>query len=187
MPSRTLSAFWFCAIPVWRGRFRSRTIESLVIEARELAAQGVQELCLIAQDTTRYGEDLDLGRAGGLFTRAQGRRLWRRGRGCTPSRRGAPALGGGAPGAGAPPLTGGVGLPVTGSPVNPASRQPPAEPVLSGISVIDELPTLVRGQKLPVCSVAGLRHLELAGQIAAQASASRPGSASRTVGSVKAL
>src|ERR671918_2461067 len=40
----------FCAIPVWRGRFRSRTVESLVTETRELAAQGVQELCLIAQD-----------------------------------------------------------------------------------------------------------------------------------------
>jgi ribosomal protein S12 methylthiotransferase len=54
----------FCAIPIWRGRFRSRTIESLVAEARNLAAQGVQELCLIAQDTTRYGEDIDLGRHG---------------------------------------------------------------------------------------------------------------------------
>jgi ribosomal protein S12 methylthiotransferase len=49
----------FCAIPVWRGRFRSRTIESLVAEARELEAAGIQELCLIAQDTTRFGEDLD--------------------------------------------------------------------------------------------------------------------------------
>jgi ribosomal protein S12 methylthiotransferase len=54
----------FCAIPIWRGRFRSRTIESLVAEARELAAQGIQELCLIAQDTTRYGEDIELGRHG---------------------------------------------------------------------------------------------------------------------------
>ncbi|HZF11928.1 MAG TPA: 30S ribosomal protein S12 methylthiotransferase RimO [Thermoanaerobaculia bacterium] len=54
----------FCAIPLWRGRFRSRTIESLVAEARDLEAQGVQELCLIAQDTTRYGEDIDLGRHG---------------------------------------------------------------------------------------------------------------------------
>ena len=54
----------FCAIPIWRGRFRSRTIESLVAEARQLAAQGVQELCLIAQDTTRYGEDLGEGRHG---------------------------------------------------------------------------------------------------------------------------
>jgi ribosomal protein S12 methylthiotransferase len=54
----------FCAIPLWRGRFRSRTIDSLVDEARQLEAQGVVELCLIAQDTTRYGEDLDYGKHG---------------------------------------------------------------------------------------------------------------------------
>jgi len=54
----------FCAIPSWRGRFRSRTVESLVQEARRLEESGVRELCLIAQDTTRYGEDLDLGRHG---------------------------------------------------------------------------------------------------------------------------
>ncbi len=54
----------FCAIPIWRGRFRSRTIESLVTEARQLAESGIQELCLIAQDTTRYGEDLDYGKHG---------------------------------------------------------------------------------------------------------------------------
>ena len=54
----------FCAIPHWRGRFRSRTIDSLVTEARKLEQQGVAELCLIAQDTTRYGEDLDLGKHG---------------------------------------------------------------------------------------------------------------------------
>ncbi|MEM6454834.1 MAG: 30S ribosomal protein S12 methylthiotransferase RimO [Acidobacteriota bacterium] len=54
----------FCAIPQWRGRFRSRTIESLVEEARRFADEGVQELNLIAQDTTRYGEDLDYGRHG---------------------------------------------------------------------------------------------------------------------------
>jgi len=54
----------FCAIPSWRGRFRSRTIASLVAEARELEAAGITELCLIAQDTTRYGEDLGLGRHG---------------------------------------------------------------------------------------------------------------------------
>ena len=53
----------FCAIPLWRGRFRSRTIESLVNEARQLEAQGIGELCLIAQDTTRYGEDLGLRKA----------------------------------------------------------------------------------------------------------------------------
>ncbi len=54
----------FCAIPLWRGRFRSRSIEDLVLEAQALAAEGIHELCLIAQDTTRYGEDLGLGRHG---------------------------------------------------------------------------------------------------------------------------
>ncbi len=54
----------FCAIPHWRGRFRSRPLADLVAEARELEAAGVAELCLIAQDTTRYGEDLGLGRHG---------------------------------------------------------------------------------------------------------------------------
>lgn len=48
----------FCAIPQMRGKFRSRTIESLVREARQLQQQGVKELCLVAQDTTRYGQDL---------------------------------------------------------------------------------------------------------------------------------
>jgi ribosomal protein S12 methylthiotransferase len=54
----------FCAIPLWRGRFRSRTIASLVEEARALEDAGAVELCLIAQDTTRYGEDIGLGRFG---------------------------------------------------------------------------------------------------------------------------
>ena len=55
----------FCAIPIWRGRFRSRTIASLVDEARRLEDEGgILELNLIAQDTTRYGEDLGLGRHG---------------------------------------------------------------------------------------------------------------------------
>jgi ribosomal protein S12 methylthiotransferase len=47
-----------------RGLQRSRTIESLVAEANAVAAQGVSELVLISQDTTRYGEDLGLGREG---------------------------------------------------------------------------------------------------------------------------
>ena len=72
---------------------------------------------------------------------------------------------------GGPPVTGEVSMPVAGFPINPALREPPAEPVLTGISVIDALTTLVRGQKLPVFSVAGLPHLELAAQLAAQASA----------------
>jgi len=54
----------FCAIPQWRGRFRSRTIDSLVTEARNLEEAGIRELCLIAQDTTRYGEDLGAGKHG---------------------------------------------------------------------------------------------------------------------------
>src|ERR1700686_901142 len=54
----------FCAIPIWRGQFRSRTIASLVEEARQLEAAGILELNLIAQDTTRYGEDLGLRRHG---------------------------------------------------------------------------------------------------------------------------
>jgi ribosomal protein S12 methylthiotransferase len=54
----------FCAIPQWRGRFRSRTVESLVREAQALEAEGAVELCLIAQDTTRYGGDLGAGKHG---------------------------------------------------------------------------------------------------------------------------
>lgn len=48
----------FCAIPLIRGGNVSRTIESIVAEAHELASRGVKELVLIAQDTTKYGEDL---------------------------------------------------------------------------------------------------------------------------------
>lgn len=48
----------YCAIPQIRGPFRSRPIESIVSEAGTLAAQGVKELIVIAQDTTRYGLDL---------------------------------------------------------------------------------------------------------------------------------
>lgn len=48
----------FCAIPYIRGRYRSREIENVVEEARELAEHGVKELIIIAQDITRYGTDL---------------------------------------------------------------------------------------------------------------------------------
>ena len=48
----------FCIIPKLRGRYRSRTMDSLVAEAKQLADSGVQELIVIAQDITRYGEDL---------------------------------------------------------------------------------------------------------------------------------
>ena len=54
----------FCHIPAMRGRYRSRRMGDLVAEARRLDAAGVKELILIAQDTTRYGEDLGLGRSG---------------------------------------------------------------------------------------------------------------------------
>lgn len=48
----------YCAIPLIRGKFRSRKKESLIEEARALADRGVKELIIIAQDTTRYGEDI---------------------------------------------------------------------------------------------------------------------------------
>lgn len=48
----------YCAIPSIRGRFRSRPMEEIVEEASALAKDGVRELVVIAQDTTRYGEDL---------------------------------------------------------------------------------------------------------------------------------
>lgn len=48
----------YCAIPMIRGRYRSRAMESIVAEAGKLAADGAKELILIAQDTTRYGQDL---------------------------------------------------------------------------------------------------------------------------------
>jgi ribosomal protein S12 methylthiotransferase len=50
----------FCVIPKIRGRMRSRTIPSLVQEARQLAARGVKEITLISQDTTSYGMDLGI-------------------------------------------------------------------------------------------------------------------------------
>ena len=48
----------YCAIPLIRGPFRSRPMENIVAEAQRLAACGVTELNVVAQDTTRYGEDL---------------------------------------------------------------------------------------------------------------------------------
>lgn len=72
---------------------------------------------------------------------------------------------------GGPPVTGARQVSVNGNPLNPMQRDAPSEPVLTGVSVIDALTTLVRGQKLPVFSLPGLPHLRLACQIAAQASA----------------
>ncbi len=48
----------FCAIPVIRGRHRSRPLENLLQEARYIAEQGLKELCIVSQDTTYYGKDL---------------------------------------------------------------------------------------------------------------------------------
>jgi ribosomal protein S12 methylthiotransferase len=54
----------FCIIPKMRGHYRSRSIDSIVSEAKQLAAQGVKELLLISQDTTFYG--IDRGERGAL-------------------------------------------------------------------------------------------------------------------------
>jgi len=51
----------YCIIPNLRGSFRSRGMESLLIEAREMASRGVKEINLIAQDTSYYGKDLKTG------------------------------------------------------------------------------------------------------------------------------
>jgi ribosomal protein S12 methylthiotransferase len=54
----------FCTIPQMRGSARSRSIESLLREAQRIESEGVRELVLISQDTTRYGWDIGLGRRG---------------------------------------------------------------------------------------------------------------------------
>lgn len=48
----------YCAIPSIRGRYRSRKMESIIAEAEKMADEGVKEVILVAQDTTRYGMDL---------------------------------------------------------------------------------------------------------------------------------
>ncbi len=72
---------------------------------------------------------------------------------------------------GGPPVFGATARPVAGAPINPAHREEPHDPIITGVSVIDGMATLVRGQKLPVFSQGGLPHLELASQIAVQAQA----------------
>src|SRR6266481_2740224 len=56
----------FCAIPGFRGRFRSRSVPDLVAESRRLAEQGVRELVIVSQDTMAYGKDIGL--ANGITT-----------------------------------------------------------------------------------------------------------------------
>jgi V/A-type H+-transporting ATPase subunit B len=58
---------------------------------------------------------------------------------------------------------------INGAPINPASRQPPAEFIETGLSAIDGLNVLVRGQKLPIFSGSGLPHNKIASQIVRQA------------------
>ncbi|HEX7107585.1 MAG TPA: V-type ATP synthase subunit B [Acidothermaceae bacterium] len=77
----------------------------------------------------------------------------------------------GAPRDGGPVIRSSRRVAVAGQPLNPSMREPPNDPIITGISAIDALATLVRGQKLPLFSVAGLPHLDVAAQIAAQASA----------------
>ena len=50
----------FCVIPQFRGNFRSRRFESVIVEATRMFAEGVREINLIGQDTTSYGEDLGI-------------------------------------------------------------------------------------------------------------------------------
>jgi V/A-type H+-transporting ATPase subunit B len=80
---------------------------------------------------------------------------------------------------GGPPLVASETRSVTGWPINPARRVPPRDPIVTGVSAIDGLTTLVRGQKLPIFSIGGLSHLELAVQVAAQAVT--PGSTFRVI------
>ncbi|MBR5615334.1 MAG: V-type ATP synthase subunit B, partial [Clostridia bacterium] len=58
---------------------------------------------------------------------------------------------------------------INGTPINPAAREYPSEFIQTGVSAIDGLNTLVRGQKLPIFSGSGLPHANLAAQIARQA------------------
>ena len=75
----------------------------------------------------------------------------------------------GRPRDGRPPLLSTVRRPVNGAPVNPSARAYPREFIQTGISAIDAMNSLVRGQKLPVFSGSGLPHNRLAAQIVRQA------------------
>ena len=75
----------------------------------------------------------------------------------------------GRPKDGAAPLIATKHLDINGAPINPTARDYPREFIQTGISAIDGLNTLVRGQKLPIFSMSGMPHAELAAQIARQA------------------
>ena len=70
---------------------------------------------------------------------------------------------------GGAPIVSDEKLDINGTPINPAARDYPAEFIQTGVSAIDGLNTLVRGQKLPIFSGSGLPHEQLAAQIARQA------------------
>ncbi len=75
----------------------------------------------------------------------------------------------GRPADGGAPIISDTTLNINGAPLNPSARDYPAEFIQTGVSAIDGLNTLVRGQKLPIFSGSGLPHAELAAQIARQA------------------
>ncbi|MFA6730654.1 MAG: V-type ATP synthase subunit B [Eubacteriales bacterium] len=75
----------------------------------------------------------------------------------------------GRPADGGAPIISDTTLNINGAPINPSARDYPAEFIQTGVSAIDGLNTLVRGQKLPIFSGSGLPHAELAAQIARQA------------------
>ena len=75
----------------------------------------------------------------------------------------------GRPADGGPDIIPDERLDVNGKPMNPAARMYPQEFIQTGVSAIDGLNTLVRGQKLPIFSASGLPHAQLAAQIARQA------------------
>ncbi len=61
----------FCAIPLMRGRFRSRTPDVIESEARHLVAQGISELSLVSQDSVMWGRDIDAGTLSSLLARLE--------------------------------------------------------------------------------------------------------------------
>lgn len=75
----------------------------------------------------------------------------------------------GQPRDGAPPIIPEKRLNISGAPLNPYARDYPSEFIQTGISAIDGLNTLVRGQKLPIFSASGLPHAQMAAQIVRQA------------------
>ncbi len=75
----------------------------------------------------------------------------------------------GRPRDGGPAIRSGESMPITGSAINPYAREEPSEFIETGISAIDGMNTLVRGQKLPIFSGSGMPHNRIAAQIARQA------------------